>query len=498
MATDNQKNKPVLLIALTILFVIVLSHFIGGVTILGYTIKPVDLFMDIKPDSLLSSNLGKSNNNFSSLPATNNLSHQKNEYTSIGKIKINTAAIKASVSMDLIKELLGDGNSNSSENDNANNIYNQGLNIKDEPLTGNVDQMKYFFDALKKAGSEKIRIAHYGDSGNEGDNITSSIREEMQKEFGGNGVGFLSITSQDITFRLTTKQSFSGNWKTVSVITGNPGNIPLGINGFVAIPQGVSWVKYQTTSWLPYLKTFGLVRLFYSNAKNSTIKYSFDNGAEQTAALKTGSGVQELLLKVPDGSAQSVKITTTMADQAYFYGASLENGNGVYVDNFPWRGNTGLGFNNISESQFMQFSKLLNYKLLILAFGANETSFGSSDNSWYENQMVKVINNLKKAFPQTSILLLGVGDRAVKRGTRFVTDPNIPPLIKTQQDIAAKTGVAFWNLFEAMGGYNSMESWVNASPPLALMDYTHPSWQGAKKVGQMIAKAIITAYKQYK
>ncbi len=494
MNSDNQKNTPVFLIAFTILFVIMLSHFLGGITVFGYTIKPIDLFMDVKPDSLISSNYfipGRLSDESPVAKESPELSRQ----IKVGPLKFNPVYVKSEMSPDLLAHIFGK-TSNYKESDNS--YYGGQPEVKEVPLSGNIDQMKYFFDALKKSGSEKIRIAHYGDSGVEGDNITSSIRNEFQNEFGGNGVGFLSITSQDISFRLTTKQTFSDNWKTISVLTGNPDNIPLGINGFVAIPQGVSWVKYQTTNWLPYLKSFYTVRLFYGSAKNSNIKYKFDNGTEKTAALKTGNEVKELDLKVPAGSAQSVQITTTMPDQAYFYGTSLENGNGVYVDNFPWRGNTGLGFNNIAESQFTQFGKMLNYKLIILAFGANETSFGSGDNTWYENQMVKVINNLKKAFPQTSILLLGVGDRAVKRGTRFVTDPNIPLLLKTQEKIASRTGVAFWNLFEAMGGYNSMEEWVKANPPLALMDYTHPSWQGAAKIGQMIANAIISAYKQAK
>ncbi len=249
---------------------------------------------------------------------------------------------------------------------------------------------------------------------------------------------------------------------------------------------------------MPYLKTFTEAKLFYGNAKSSSIKYSFNNGGDQTASLKSGGGVKELTLMPQGGSASSIKITATMADQAYFYGVSLESGNGVYVDNFPWRGNTGLGFQDIAESSFKQFSKLMNYKLIILSFGANETSFGSSENNWYANQMVKVINNLKQAFPQTSILVIGVGDRSIKRGTRFVTDPAIPKLLKVQQEIASRTGVAFWSLFDAMGGYNSMESWVNANPPLALMDYTHPSWQGAAKIGNMIARALIDAYNNSK
>ena len=495
MSSKNLKNNPVLLIGLAILFVILISHFLNGVTIFGYTVKPVDLFMDIKPDSLLNYNSAnikiQDSKRITSEKALTKINETKN-------FEFQNSSLAGAVTWHLIEKAIKSSKTISGKNSSGFGYNSQQPDFKDVPITGNLDQMKYFFNALKSAKSQKIRVAHYGDSGVEGDAITANIREDLQKEFGGNGVGFLSITSQDITFRATTKQSFSDNWNTISVLTGNPQNIPLGINGFVAIPQAGSWVRYATTNWMPYLSSFGTVRLFYSNAKNSSIKYSFNNDAEQTANLKTGNNVQELYLSAPGGIAKSVKITATMSDQAYFYGVSLENGNGVYVDNFPWRGNTGLGFTKIPESYMNQFNKLLNYKLIILSFGANEAGFGSQDNTWYANQLIKVINNLKKAFPQTSILVIGVGDKSIKKGTRFVTDPTIPVLIKVQQQIVEKTGVAFWNLFDAMGGYNSMESWVAANPPLALMDYTHPSWQGAAKIGDMIAQAIIKAYNNNK
>lgn len=488
MHSENQKNKPVILIALTIVFVILLSHFLSGVNILGYTVKPVDLFMDIEPDSLISYNNFNHilNNSFADLlPSQNN--------------KEKISSLTGSISIDLIRSLIkGDHNNRQALGLSLENQDYQVPPTINVPITGNVAQMKYFFDALKKAGSEKIRIAHYGDSGVEGDAITANIREDFQQKFGGKGVGFLAITSQDITFRTTTKEAFSNNWTTASVVTGNPKSLPVGINGELAIPQGQSWVSYHTTNWLPYLKTFNMARVFYSNAKPSTLYYSFNDGSNQSAILQAGNTLKELKLEAPGGGAESLKLTTTFGDQAYFYGVSLEDGNGVYVDNFPWRGNTGLGFLGIPESSFMQFGKMLNYKLIILEFGANETSFSSSQNTWYANQMIKVINNLKKAFPQTSILLIGVGDRGIKRGTRFVTDPNVPLLLKVQEDIANKTGVAFWNVFEAMGGYGAMEKWVNANPPLALMDYTHPSWQGSAKLGDMIANAILQAYYNYK
>jgi lysophospholipase L1-like esterase len=488
---DNKINRPVLLIGFTILFVIIISHFINGITIFGYTVKSVDLFSDIKPDSLISFN----SNQYKEIgtPAEQNNQYSMSQKNSAGQ-KFDNSALAANVSFDLINRLLNNDNSNERNME----LVSKASGNSNVQISGNMDQMKYIFDALKNARNGRVRIAHFGDSGVEGDAITADVRKVMQKEFGGKGVGYLSITSQDITFRITTKQSFSDNWKTVSVLTANPQNLPLGLSGFVSIPQGSSWVNYETTGWDSQLKYFNTAKLFYSNAKNSSIKYSFNNGSDQNAPLKTGDDIKELTLSAPGGSASSIKISATMADQAYFYGVSLESGNGVYVDNFPWRGNTGLGFLNIQQSSLQQFNKLENYKLIILEFGANEVSFGSQDNTWFENQMIKEINNLKKAFPQTSILLIGMGDKGIKKGTKFVTDPGVPQMLKLQQDIAAKTGIAFWSLFDAMGGPNTMDTWVKANPPLAYMDYSHPTWEGAARIGQMIANAILDAFHNYK
>lgn len=50
----NQKNKPLILIFLTILIVIVLSFTPSGTKIFNYQLKNIDFFIDVKPDSIIS------------------------------------------------------------------------------------------------------------------------------------------------------------------------------------------------------------------------------------------------------------------------------------------------------------------------------------------------------------------------------------------------------------------------------------------------------------
>jgi lysophospholipase L1-like esterase len=211
-------------------------------------------------------------------------------------------------------------------------------------------------------------------------------------------------------------------------------------------------------------------------------------------SLKTGSPIQELTLK-PASRAKSIRIEFPIADQAYFYGVTLENEPGVYVDNLPLRGNTGVDIGSLQASMLKDFSKYLDYKLIILEFGLNIAGSRNADYNWYEREMIKVINNLKAAFPKTSFLMISIHDKSMKKGSGFVTDPTILRLLETQKNIARQADVAIWSLFDAMGGENSMPNWVNANPPLAFKDFIHFNDVGAAKVAGLLTDALLEQYK---
>jgi lysophospholipase L1-like esterase len=365
-------------------------------------------------------------------------------------------------------------------------------------LYGDVKQLSNFFDALKNAKASGVRIAHYGDSAIEGDLISADFREALQSKFGGSALGHLGIVSQDITFRTTVKHSFSpeNTWETASLYSSNLKGLPLGISGEVVVPKGNSWVRYEIQKVQKSLKEFKSIRIFYTNAKNSTVKVYFnDGGAAKTANLVSGVGVKELVVK-SDVPAKSVKVEFPEKDQAYIFGISLEGDPGVYVDNFPLRGNSGMDIQKISADMLKNYSKLLDYKLIILEFGLNLT--GKQDYAFYEREMSKVINLLKSAYPKSSILMISVHDKSVKQGTSYVTDPSVLKLLETQKNIAAKNGVALFSLFDAMGGQNSMPKWVKNNPPLASNDFVHFNVYGAKKVSDLLVNALMTEYNKRK
>ncbi len=364
-------------------------------------------------------------------------------------------------------------------------------------LTGNVEQLKNFFQALRNSKNKTIRIAHYGDSLIQGDVITEYLREFFQGKFGGKGIGLLSIVSNDIKMKTSITHSFSDDWKYVSIITRNPDNLPLGVSGAVAIPNVGSWVKYETTDNFKSTISFNCIKIYYSNAENSSlIQYRVNNGKTVNVNLEAGKSLKELKIDIDlPGKAFEMKFISGKAP--YFYGISLESGNGVYVDNFPMPGNSGVSLLDISEEMLKEFKKYSNYSLIILTYGANVNAPNKEIYKYYEKKMINVIEYLRKIFPEAGILLVGVGDKTMKVGNKFITNPDVPLLLSAQKRIVENSKIAFWNLWEAMGGENSMAEWVNSNPPMALKDFSHFTKIGGKRIAQLLFDAIMDAYNKY-
>jgi len=385
---------------------------------------------------------------------------------------------------------------NAISNDNTF-VVSQSKLGKFTPLTGNLAQLQYFFRALKNIKNKKVRIAHYGDSIIMGDIITENIRKNYQQNYSGKGVGFVSIISDDFRMRRTILQSYSNDWEYASFVTRNSEHLPYGINGSVAVPKRGSWVKFETTQFYKSIQSFDNVKIYYSNAgKNSVIEYFLDNSTSQKINLSEGDEVQEIIIQAKD--SKKFELRFLGGKQPFFYGVNFDSDYGIYVDNFSMRGNTGISLLDINPKTLHEFNKFLDYDLIIFNYGANVSSPNKGIYTLYENKMVSVIEEFKKIFPSTSFLLVSVADKTTKRGSEFITNSDVPLLLEAQKTIVQKTNIAFWNLWDAMGGNNSMNTWVNAVPPQALKDYAHFTPDGGIRVGELLYMAIQDAFDKAK
>lgn len=352
-----------------------------------------------------------------------------------------------------------------------------------------------FFCALSriKKNNEIVRVAYFGDSFIEGDVMLEDLRDTLQKVYGGRGVGYVPITSMVAGFRETIVHSFS-NFKTYSVIDKSFSPVPIGFSGMTFVPEPENFVSYRPAVRRRFLNFFYDIRLFYGKCGGSEFHYTLNGSGSKQAVLKGNNAVN--VYNIPGDSIRSVSFRFSADKDLKLYGTSFEGGPGIYIDNFSVRGNSGYGLMRTPESIFNQIDSIQKYKLIVLHFGLNVVAHGCIKYDWYKKVMDKVIAHVKKCFPHTSILLVSVSDRSTKINGEYATMPEVPLLLETQRELASNNKIAFWNLYDAMGGENSMVRFVENKPPLANRDYTHLNFKGARKIAYIFAQTIL--YEQFK
>lgn len=371
------------------------------------------------------------------------------------------------------------------------------------------ESLDKFFAKLKNSKTTSIRIMHYGDSQLEGDRITSYLRNKFQNKYGGSGPGLIpALQPYDSYFSIN--QTYEGAWirypvfgKVNPEVLHNKYGPMAAFSRFAPIiPDSLftDSIEYHasinfTESKLSYtsVRNFQRIRLLYGNSKRAVeIRLLINDSLIYTDSLKanTSFSVFEFKLKTP---SKNLKIEFAGYDSPDIYGIALDALNGISMDNIGLRGSSGTVFKKMDFEHLQKSYKALGVDLIILQFGGNVMPY-INDNAqvlsyakWFYSQIV----TLQKMNPQTAFLVIGPSDMAYKDGDNYVTYPFLPLVRDELRNAAFLAGCGYWDMYEAMGGYNSMPSWTNAEPPLAGADYTHFTPKGAKLIANMFYNALM-------
>jgi len=360
------------------------------------------------------------------------------------------------------------------------------------------DGLHHFFQklfALEETKKGSVRIAYFGDSMIESDLIVMDVRKNYQKKFGGQGMGFVPLSSISHYFNGSIRYESSPEWDTYSDFISKKSPSSLGISGFVSFAnEGSSvWTSYRS-ALLPLARP----TLFYGRSENSkaSIIITTNNGTIDSVLLKPiGILNKQVLASWP----RELKIQFNNAESIPFYGIDFSSGSGVNIDDFALRGNAGLSLGKYDMALMNAFQREFNYDLIVLQFGANVLKLeAKNEYNWFAGRMTNVVNHLKKCFPNADFLIISMTDKVTKYGTEMKTDTALTALIRAQEKYARNTGSAFINLFQLMGGEGSMTKWANETPSLVRDDYTHFNINGAKKIGDLIFEKLNKEYENFK
>lgn len=359
------------------------------------------------------------------------------------------------------------------------------------------------YEMLDNAKKEKktIRIIHYGDSQIEIDRISDVIRRDLQEVFGGFGPGIIPAI-QTIPSR-SVSQSFSGDLIRYSVY-GNAANRAshhrYGIMAMMAELNGEASIQFGTRNdAYSNAKTFTKIRLIVGNNEDSfsaTLSArNTDLGTKSIESSKKGISILIWEIQNPIRNAN-----LSLHGKADIYGICLDGKSGVALDNIPMRGCSGTIFTRISKESMSDAYSQIDTKLILLQFGGNMMPQINNVEriEWYGEQIAKQVQLLKDINPNAYFIFIGPSDMSKNIKGNMETWTYLEEVNNELQKVALENGIAFWNMFEAMGGKNSMPEWVKASPSLATTDYIHFTSRGANRIGEMFITAFMNDYQIYK
>jgi lysophospholipase L1-like esterase len=384
------------------------------------------------------------------------------------------------------------------------------------PLQGNIEGYKKLhnaFSLMEKASNSNrpVRIMHFGDSQIEADRITSFIREKLQQQFGGNGPGLLEM--KPVTQKLTWQVDASDSWKRYtlfgkidSTITHTDYGPMFSLFRFAppwqdSISSDSAFYEAEiqiTNRYMGYAhaKNWDVCKVFYGNLhKPASMQLCID----QDSIISTDSLYPVSYPKTLNLTGHHDEFTLKFSgwDSPDFYAISLESKQGVIVDNIALRGSAGTLFSKMNDAMLKGWFKRLNTKLLFLEFGVNVVGDERTDFTYYENWFYSQLMHIKQLQPDIAIIVIGISDMSKKDGTNYITHPAVPKIRNAQKNATLKSGYVFWDMYEAMGGKNSMPSWVWAEPSLASTDFTHFNNRGAGIIANMFFNALMLEYTNY-
>lgn len=384
---------------------------------------------------------------------------------------------------------------------------------KSQPVVPNVDivntdlraYLSAFYAALDSADTMPVRVVHYGDSQIEEDRITNVLRERWQKLYGGGGVGLVPL-HQTIPTRTIRQwlsidgvvQSAQGGPKRYLIY--GPRSMRLDSDDYGPMGQ----VALMDSTLVPGSEDlvvniepidnkrhphnyFNRIRLLTDSVSGYIIAQDtilLHTTPHSSTLHDTTRHYTTLHYTLPDSTT---RCELHMQGRGHIYGLSLETPSGVIVDNIPMRGCSGNIFTKVDSTQLSDFYRDTNTRLIILQFGGNmipQTENPSTISGYVRSTLRQQIRYIRACAPQASILFIGPSDMSTRIDGEMTTYPLVPYMDKLLRKMAAEEHIAYWSIYEAMGGHNSMITWHDKG--LAGSDYVHFTRSGANRIGRQL------------
>lgn len=360
------------------------------------------------------------------------------------------------------------------------------------------DLLEAFFVRLNDAAKQSVRIWYYGDSQVEGDRITREVRREMQRRFGGYGLGFIPLTNPATYMDLELgKQQ---DWKKYNCFQHRKKTKDFGASGLIFIPaenKESKWnlIKLNILKSLRYKQlslqcsSDTLFQVEWKTKKDSSwnpVKRVVDHKMMHAYAIGDSALYGNLQIRC---RGRNLKV----------YGLNFDGSTtGVYVDNFGIRGHSGDGLKAISNALLKSVSISQRTGLVIFHYGNNMVPYLKLDaksEKWVKDIFRSVFRKYRISCPEMSFLVIGPGDMGFQKGEEMECYPSCPALNKWMREVALEEGLAYFDFYQMIRDNGGILKWRESH--IASLD-GHLGPTGQRMFAKELTKELLNAYAAFK
>ncbi|MCS6820691.1 MAG: GDSL-type esterase/lipase family protein [Microscillaceae bacterium] len=372
--------------------------------------------------------------------------------------------------------------------------YNK--NVIYKPQENTLEHFYHALDSLVAQKRKKVNIVHFGDSHIQADFWSDRIRNNFSQEamFGNGGRGYIFPCSMiKSTDPYNLKVSYTGTWQGTSNINISK-NASWGLAGMVSQTtdsNATFTIDINTRSIYKY--KVSRVKVYYrtQDATSYQVKLVLKDTTLYPQVLSSLGYAEFHFPATQDKITFQLEKNYPMQNQFVLEGLSFENDEvGVQYH--------AVGVNGASVFSFLRSPKIedhlqsLQPDLIIISLGTNDAYTTNFQDKTFKMNFAKLIQRIKKACPQTSILLTTPGDCALAGGWNY----NNQVAGKRILELADETNSAVWDLFTIMGGLGSVNKWL--ANGLSAYDKVHLTGKGYRLQGDLLYDALTQDYAFYR
>ena len=354
-----------------------------------------------------------------------------------------------------------------------------------------------FFRKLDKQyenGNENINIYHFGGSHIQADIWSNKLRENFQHSlpFNNAGRGFF------FPFRLiksngspVISSSHTGKWKGYRNSVNNHQG-PFGLLGARAELLDTAsiinvWFKKQRNQF----DSFQEIDLFFEDSSDNYDITLLVDSTILISSQKFEGHIKYQLSTAIDSLSFSIVKKENIESKFSLFGFCFDNNkHGISYHS--------IGVNGASVPSYLRCVNLekqldlMPPDLVIFSIGINDAYENNFSKESYSKNYDTLIQRIFSVNPDAAILLTTNNDSYYHQK---YPNERVYEAKEAMVKLAESKKLALWDLFEIMGGFNSIQKWH--SDDLAKKDLLHLNYKGYNLIGDLLFEAFIEAYKIY-